>query len=63
MSFLGGQLAGDGHRATSGTLGRWRRWRRLPGFVMARLTLGLGEDGEAEEEQEEEAAWQDAHCG
>lgn len=65
VALLGGQLSGAGHRAVSGSLGRWGRWRRLPGlvgFVLARLAFGLGEDGD-DEEEDEEATWQDAHCG
>lgn len=33
------------------------------GFSLTRLPLGLSEDGEADEEEEEKTAWQDTHGG
>lgn len=66
MALLGGQLSRAGHRAISRSLGRLGGRRRRAGFVgfrLAGLPLGLGEDGEAEEEDEEETARQDTHGG
>lgn len=66
MPLLGGQLPGAGHWAISGPLGRWRGRRGLAGFIRLPLTwlpLGLSEGRKGEEEEEEEGARQDLHCG